>query len=86
MSNQPNDGGPAYPCVTMHDFKGMSLRDFKGMSLRDFIAINATPQDANRWQQILGEQCNWSATPTIEQAKYAYADAMLKARQQIKSE
>jgi hypothetical protein len=52
------------------------------MSLRDYIATHATPLDASRWHQKLGEACNWATTPTMEQAKYAYADAMLKAREQ----
>jgi hypothetical protein len=70
---QPNDGGPAFPSDRFGEL---------GMSLRDYIATHATPLDASRWHQKLGEDCNWATTPTMEQAKYAYADAMLKARGQ----
>jgi hypothetical protein len=52
------------------------------MSLRDYIATHADYRDVSRWHQKLGEACNWATTPTMEQAKYAYADAMLKARGQ----
>lgn len=70
---QPNDGGPAFPSDRFGEI---------GMSIRDYIATHANHQDASRWHQKLGEACNWATTPTMEQAKYAYADAMLKARNQ----
>ena len=69
--SQPNDGGPAFPSDRFSE---------RGMSLRDWFATHATPYDTSRWHQKLGEDCNWATTPTMEQAKYAYADAMLKAR------
>ena len=69
---KPNDGGPAFPCDRFGE---------PGMSLRDYIAIHARASDVNKWHQKLGEDCNWSKTPTTEQAKYAYADAMLRARE-----
>jgi hypothetical protein len=75
---QPNDGGPAFPRPANPPYNSSA----NGMSLRDYIATHATPLDASRWHQKLGEACNWATTPTMEQAKYAYADAMLKAREQ----
>jgi hypothetical protein len=43
MSNEPKDGGPAFPNVTT-DYRGKGIHDtysFGGMSLRDYFAGQA---------------------------------------------
>ena len=64
--SQTNNGGPAFPCTTMHDFKGMSLRDyFAGQALAGMLANPELPTDAEYIAK-------WS---------YLNADAMLAERQ-----
>jgi hypothetical protein len=70
-----DNGGPAFP-YAFHfpeqdgEPSGISL----GMTLRDWFAGRATEQD------IEHHQCSSAWRITREQAKYAYADAMLAAR------
>ena len=48
------------------------------MSLRDYFASHASDSDVERWMEIY----SFNGTPiTEEEAKYAYADAMLAERQ-----
>ena len=48
------------------------------MSLRDYLAGHASDSDVKRWKEIY----SFNGTPiTEEEAKYAYADAMLAERQ-----
>lgn len=65
-------GGPAFPV------NGYSP-DFNGMTLRDYFAANASEIDieANR---NYGESIDNPKDRCV--AKYRYADAMLKARQE----
>lgn len=64
--DRTNDGGPAFPCTTMHDFKGMSLRDyFAGQALAGYLA-NAKAE---------------SRVAVVAEWAYDYADAMLAERQ-----
>lgn len=45
--------------------------------MRDYFAIRATEKDIEMWQCILAQ----NGIPTSrEEAKFAYADAMLRAR------
>ena len=67
--NQINDGGPAFPILRS---------DQAGMSLRDWFAGQASESDVRHWRNMLGFDC------TREMAKYAYADAMLAARNNTK--
>jgi len=70
--DQTNDGGPA--------FSGTDAKGFvsEGMSLRDYFASHASDSDVERWMEIY----SFNGTPiTEEEAKYAYADAMLAERQ-----
>jgi len=72
-----DDGGPAYPIeqVTRREYGAPSeWRTYKGMSLRDWLAGHASETDvlAHMDREMI----------TREEAKYAYADAMLKARNQ----
>ena len=77
-------GGPAFPAGTA----------FQGMTLRDYFAAKATEEDINAhregpMEEHIGSDVNGrkyithrSTRYTREQAKYIYADAMLKARDQ----
>lgn len=80
-------GGPAFPCPD--EFKPES-----GMTLRDYFAIRATEEDIQRYlptgriievvvERMIGlkEVEKQPERRTREQARYAFADAMLKARQ-----
>ena len=75
---QPNDGGPAFP----QDLQGRRGDDpqYQGMSLRDWFASHASENDIRRHQSIIERSNGHTYMPSIEECKYAYADAMLKAR------
>lgn len=77
-------GGPAFP----------TGKAFQGITLRDYFAANAREEDIQFWMpkgfneiQIRtapdGTKYEFSvaATWTREQAKYRYADSMLKTRE-----
>ncbi len=64
-----NDGGPAFPS---------DRADREGMSLRDWFAGSASESDILRHQSKLRINNNCIYSP--EECRYAYADAMLKAR------
>ena len=72
MSNSVNNGGPAFPVTLDHrgcvGAYGMSLRDwFAGQALAAYLAgRNRDSRD--------------TATPNTAASCYAYADAMLAAR------
>lgn len=69
-----NDGGPAFPFISGVDddethYSGMSLRDwFAGMALQGHLASYAGPECTSPKPERAAQEC------------YAYADAMLKAR------
>ena len=79
-----NTGGPAFPYVCDADF------DYgTGMTLRDYFAARATEQDIQR-HRYTGEFVDGYAGShktkipvccSVEEARYKYADAMLKARE-----
>ena len=92
MSNT-NTGGPAFP-TEVWDSEGVPQHT-EGMTLRDYFAAKASEEDINQhiWKghkedfvqldghgkkTILQREAMWSR----EEAKYRYADAMLKAREQ----
>jgi len=81
-----NTGGPAFPT---------QVASYEGMTLRDYFAAKASEEDiqAHIWKGVNEIQIRTApdgtkyeisvaATWTREQAKYRYADAMLKAREQ----
>lgn len=76
-----DDGGPAFPVECSADHidnghqTGHRLFQQYGMTLRDYFAAHATEAD------IEDHRVYGSATHgTREQCRYAFADAMLKAR------
>ncbi len=72
MTEQPKDGGPAFPITDGHAVYA------PGMSLRDYIAIHATEDDVRSWRQA---GLPTGTFRTREEAKYAYVDAMIAARE-----
>jgi hypothetical protein len=81
-------GGPAFPATNHHGHK------LEGMTLRDYFAAKASEDDIRAniegpMQECIVEGSNGrkhithrTVKHTREQAKYRYADAMLKARGQ----
>lgn len=75
---EQKDGGPAFP--TFHP-EWRALHD--GMSLRDYFAGQATEADIHIHMEWPGANYGGAAVRakySREQARYRYADAMLKAR------
>ena len=72
----------AFP--TEHPISGTMGLHADGMDLRDYFAAKASEQDIEKWQwRITTNTCHFLAKEQVmtrEQAKYAYADAMLEAR------
>ena len=83
MSEQ-NNGGPAFPSKKL-DISSGEYFPVNGMTLRDYFAAKATSSDIDRIMYEREKNC-LTHMPVIyqamsrEEAKYAYADAMLKAR------
>lgn len=91
------DGGPAFPQKKRVHRMGYATEDFEpvgGMSLRDYFAARAEEEDI-RTHMEGPMQKSVTKSPagrcyithettkyTREQAKFRYADAMLKAREQ----
>ena len=81
-----NDGGPAYPVnyISMDSCgnERVQAQDF-GMSLRDYCAAKA-PIPPKWWIDCYGKNLNdlQSEAELIAKWNYAYADAMLKAREE----
>jgi hypothetical protein len=76
----------------MKAFAGKTQYYQEGMDLRDYFAAKATEQDIKNYEQDVGEVITgkdslgreWKRPEIIyytrEEAKYRYADAMMKAR------
>jgi hypothetical protein len=67
------DNPPAFPRTESEHIQPQS-----GMDLRDYFAAKATEDDIEHHMNAIGK--NAEAWPTRERCKFAYADAMLKAR------
>lgn len=86
MSTQINDGGPAFP--QNETWNGNTVADEHGqggMTLRDYFAANASEEDIQEFLPatvgvagILERQDG--VKRTRHWARYAHADAMLRAR------
>ena len=87
-------GGPAFPTKNYATFQPIAEGYSEGMTLRDYFAIHATEEDIQRHlptgriievvvETMIGlkEVEKQPERRTREQARYAFADAMLKARQ-----
>ena len=71
MSEPIDDGGSAFPFGKKNFTDDWS----HGMSLRDWFAGQALEKDIDRWQNKDGGR-------NREQARFAFADAMLAARKE----
>ena len=91
--NNTNTGGPAFPYEERNG-EGTPVRDYFGMTLRDYFAAKASEEDiaAHIWKgfneltiRTAGDGTKYEASQAArwarEEAKYRYADAMLKARE-----
>ena len=67
-----NTGGPAFPYGTA--YAGMTLRDY--FAAKAMQGLLANPKLANEILKNGGAQSGW-----IEDSAFAFADAMLKARE-----
>ena len=77
---QPNDGGPAFPVpMVRYEDNFFNVTD-TGMTVRDWFAANASENDIRRHQSIIERTNGYTYKPSVEECKYAYADAMIKAR------
>ena len=72
MSNI-NTGGPAFPQTVVIAADGSTF--FEGMNMRDYFAAKALQA------LLLDDMYDFSDRNLIAQKTYAYADAMLKARE-----
>jgi hypothetical protein len=76
-----DDGGPAFPQNDLSSYgMGPAETNNGGMSLRDWFAGRATQDDVRAHQWTPDENGIPTDTRTREEAKYAYADAMIAAR------
>ncbi len=75
MEMSPKDGGPGAEYID-RVFHGSQVET---MNLRDWFAGQAREKDVNTWRDILLQN---GMPVTREEAKYAYADAMLRAREE----
>jgi hypothetical protein len=90
-------GGPAFPTKRRIQREGYLTAEYEpcgGMTLRDYFAAKASEEDirqhlfTGRTVEVVVERTNGRKeidrqpeVQTREQARYAFADAMLKARQ-----
>lgn len=79
---KPNDGGPAFPVPTISgpDLEVSYPPHVRGMTLRDWFAGQASETDILFHSNLLFAK-RPDPYPTREECKYAYADAMLAARE-----
>ena len=77
------DGGPAFPMHVHIQSDDLSAVDETGMSLRDYLAIHASDKDVDKYSQPGTEQVKGFVTVLSRaEARYRFADAMLKARKE----
>jgi hypothetical protein len=78
INNEPAFPSGVYPDANQPGFESRE----SGMTLRDYIAVRASEQDVENHRPYNADPSTGQPiyTLTIEQAKYAYADAMLAAR------
>ena len=78
MSNEINDGAPAFPC----QFSGTTRSDAAGMTLRDYFAARVMPAVYSEYcssAEKVGFDEGWMMGVAMD--AYAMADAMLAARE-----
>jgi hypothetical protein len=77
-----NDGGPAFPVPDTYYPNGQVQYGPTGMSLRDWFAGHASEDDIGGYlrEKISPKTGRKISGLSREEAKYAYADAMMQAR------
>jgi hypothetical protein len=79
------DGGPAFPGIgkTPNCFGGFDAIDTEGMTLRDYFAGQALAglTSDNKTLTVFRDEGTGSVITDAAAASYAYADAMLAARE-----
>jgi len=86
MSENRDNGGPAFPVQYSNEADGPTVMPSEGMSLRDYFACHASDEDLKTQANIMRESQrkqygvavlpdNWTSV-----ARYMHADAMLEAR------
>ncbi len=85
MSQQIDDGGSVFPFGQISELTAQPINGCfsPGMSLRDWLAHHASEEDIAPYVQLCVNPGSTGAriiSRNREQAKYAYADAMLAAR------
>lgn len=74
MSDQPNDGGPAFPVPERENGNGDTVWPIAcGMSLRDYFAAQAL-------SGVMADPNGWNRPANTAANAYDYADAMLAER------
>ena len=85
MTNQINDGGPAFPMGYYSEpfgSMGPKMTVNGGMSLRDYFAATALPAAWNAFDSgYFGDTGHESEIVAVATAAYRMADAMIKARE-----
>jgi hypothetical protein len=74
-----NNGGPAFPQPDIYHGDGQIEFGTPGMTLRDWFASTALEEDIIAHIVYYADSTEFSRTR--EEARYYYADAMLKARE-----
>ncbi len=89
-----DNGGPAFPCRIVKSCQSI-LRDdntheavpqyeeIPGMTLRDYFAAKATDKDVKEYREWVPDEENeflMKATYTRPEARYRFADDMIKER------
>ena len=91
MSNEIDDGGPAFPMPAgpepagfTHYNEGMSLRDhFAGQAMQGMLADGGYEQLAREVRDGLADD-EMGMVDVVSQVSYIIADAMIKARKESK--
>ena len=86
----PTNGGPAFPVASCQDANGQICWGTDGMTLRDYFAGQAlagiTSRSVEVYRKLEGSGISMSEienelTQRLSYSAYAYADAMLAARE-----
>ena len=78
-TTETEDGGPAFPRpATLHRNGTVHDAGHPGMPLRDYLAAHASEEDVLRFKSGYDPKGHHFSN-SREHARYAYADAMIKA-------
>ena len=86
MSENKDNGGPAFPVQYSNEADGPTVMPSDGMSLRDYFAVHASAEDLRPHMEVIREsqrkQYGAAILPDnwVSIARYMHADQMLEAR------